>query len=127
VIVSGGRPAVARAWLMSASTCAAGVPGAAPGDSVADAVGDGVGGPDDADAVGVGGVACRFAGADDSFAGAGGTLARPTWKDCPAHDPFAAELADAEPSAVEPQVAGVCRAVTPAGAGGGEGPKPRAR
>src|SRR5271167_2182763 len=76
VIVSGGRPAAERAWSMSPSTCAAGVPGETPGEPVTDAVGDGVAGLADADGVGVGRTAGRLAGGDDMFAGAaGGTLA----------------------------------------------------
>ena len=117
VIVSGGRPAAERAWLMSASTCAASVPGETPAESVADAVGDGVAGLADADAVGVG-RADRFAGADDRFGEAAeGTLAMAAWKGRPAHEPSAAEAPAAEASAAEPQVAGVCRAVTFPGAG----------
>ncbi len=118
VIVSGDRPAAERAWLMSASTCAAAVPGEAPGEPVADAVGDGVAGVADADGVGVGRTASRLAGGDDRFAeAAGGTLAKTAWKGCPAHDPAAAAS----------QVAGVCRAVTLPDAGGGSGSKPWAR
>src|SRR5271165_510972 len=128
VIVSGGRPAAERAWLMSASTCAAGVPAEAPGTSVADAVGDGVVGLADADAVGAGRSASRLAGGDDRFAEtAGGTLATAAWNGRPPHDPSTAEAPAAAAPAAAPQVAGVCRAVTLSDAGGGAGLEPRAR
>ncbi len=128
VIVSGGRPAAERAWLMSPSTCAAGVPGETPGEPVTDAVGDGVAGLADADGVGVGRTAGRLAGEDEMFAGAaGGTLATAAWKGRPAHDPSATEAPAAEAPAAEAQVAGVCRAVTWPDAGGGAGLKARAR
>jgi hypothetical protein len=140
VIVSGGSPAAERAWLMSASTCAAGVPGAAPAGSVADTVGAGVAGLDDtglddlrpddagfddADAVGAGRPADRFLRV---AVGAGGTLATAARKGRAAQDPPADEP-NAEPPAAElppadelpdtePHVAGVCRAVTFPGAAG---------
>ncbi len=63
---------------MSASTGLAGAPGRAPGESVADEVGEGVAGLADTDAVGVG-RAGRFAGADDRFLEAGGTMATAAW------------------------------------------------
>ena len=92
------------------------MPGAAPGESAADAVGDGAAGLDDADAVGVGWAACRFAGADDRFAEAvGGTPATVAWKGRPAHEPAAAELSAAEPSAAELSAAEPPRSHLPAG------------
>jgi hypothetical protein len=92
---------------------------------------------DDADAVGVGLTAGRFAEWTPRFAEApGGTLA--TWNGCPAHNPTAAVIPEAgtpetgAPEAGTPeagaQVAGgVCRAVTFPGTGEGAGPEPRAR
>jgi hypothetical protein len=57
VTVSGARPAAERAWLMSARTWAAGLPGAAPAEPVAGAAGDaaddGAAGLEDGDADGV--------------------------------------------------------------------------
>src|SRR6266702_1589116 len=49
VIVSGGRPAAERAWLTSARTWAAGLPGVVPAGLVADTVGEGDAGVADAD------------------------------------------------------------------------------
>src|ERR1700722_13569148 len=96
VIVSGGRPAAERSWLMSASTCVAAVAGEVPGESAADAVGDGVAGVDDADAVGVGLTAGRFAEWTPRFAEApGGTLATAAWNGRPAHNPSAAWIPEA--------------------------------
>jgi hypothetical protein len=139
---------------MSASTCAAAVPGEVPGESAGDAVGDGVAGMDDADAVGVGLTARRFAGWTPRFAEApGGTLATAAWNGRPEHNPSAAGVPEAgipdagapeagipdagipdagAPDAGVPeagaQVAGgVCRAVTFPGTGDGAGPEWRAR
>jgi hypothetical protein len=89
---------------MSASTCAAGVPGATPGESAADVVGDGDAGLADAD--GVGWAARRLAGADDRFTVAdGGTLATAARKGRPAHGPAVAEAAVAEAAVAEAAVA----------------------
>src|SRR5215472_3384919 len=52
VMVSGGRPEAERAWLTSARTWAAGLPGEVPAGLVADAAGEGDAGLADADQAG---------------------------------------------------------------------------
>jgi hypothetical protein len=88
VIVSGARPAAERAWLMSARTWAAGLPEEVPAGFLADAVGDGAADLADADADGDGlGWWCLVRAADGLGESEAGTLAKPTWKGCPAQDP----------------------------------------
>jgi hypothetical protein len=130
VIVSGARPAAERAWLMSARTWAADVPGEVPAEPVADLVGDGAG-LDDAETAGDGRACGRFVRAVDDGDG-GGTLATAARKGRPAQD--AASAADAVDPADAASAgaggvheAGVGRTVTVPAAGEGAGPGLRAR
>jgi hypothetical protein len=88
VIVSGPRPAAERAWLMSARTWAAGLPGEVPAGLVADAAAEGDAGRADADADGDGvGWRCLVRAADGLGESEAGTLATAAWKGCPAQGP----------------------------------------
>jgi hypothetical protein len=124
VIVSGARPAAERAWLMSARTWAAALPGVVPAALVADAVGEGDAGRADADADADGDDAgrwCLVRAADGLGESEAGTLATPAWNGCPAQDP-------ADPLADGSHVAGACgAAVTLPVADAGAGAKPRVR
>jgi hypothetical protein len=87
VIVSAGRPAAERAWLMSARTWAAALPEVVPAGLVADAVGEGDAGRADADADGDdAGRWCLVRAAGGLGESEAGTLATPAWKGCPAQD-----------------------------------------
>jgi hypothetical protein len=118
VIVSGTRPAAERAWLMSARTWAADVPGEVPAEPVADLVGDGAG-LDDAEAADDGRACGRFVRAVDD-GDDGGTLATAARKGRPAQDAASAGAGGVHE-------AGVGRAVTFPAAGEGAGPGLRAR
>ena len=90
MIVSGGRPAAERAWLMSARTWAAALPEVVPAGLVADAVGEGDAGRADADADADSDGAgrwCLVRAADGLGESEAGTLATPARNGCPAQDP----------------------------------------
>ena len=117
-MVSGGRPEAERAWLTSARTWAAGLPGEVPAGLVADAAGEGDAGLADADQAGDDrGWRClvRAAGGDSDGDGEGdaGALA---WKGRPAQDPAGGA-----------HVEGTCVVVTLLVADAGAGPEPRVR
>src|SRR5262245_11314307 len=123
VMVSGARPAAERAWLISASTWAAGPPGEVPGEPAAGAVGEDAARLGDADAGGDDGRArgCVARACDDGEPDAG-TVATAALNGRPAHD-------SAVPAAAGSQAEGVGRAVTRSGPGAaaGAGAGPRAR
>jgi hypothetical protein len=116
VIVSGPRPAAERAWLMSARTWAAGLPGEVPAGLVADAAAEGDAGRADADADGDGvGWRCLVRAADGLGESEAGTLATAAWKGCPAQGP--ADPAADGSHAKDARGAAVTAPVADAGAG----------
>jgi hypothetical protein len=123
VMVSAGRPAAERAWLMSARTWAAALPAEVPAGGFAAEVADvGDAGPAEADAVGDdGGWRCFVLAADGLGDSEAGTLATAAWKGCPAQ-----ELAD--PAADGSHGEGACGpTVALPDADAGAGPEPRVR
>jgi hypothetical protein len=123
VMVSAGRPAAERAWLMSARTWAAALPAEVPTGGFAAAVADaGDAGLAEAEAVGDDRSWRCFALAADGLGDSeAGTLATAAWKGCPAQ-----ELAD--PAADGSHGEGACGpAVALPVADAGAGPEPRVR
>jgi hypothetical protein len=122
VMVSEGRPAAERAWLMSARTWAAALPAEVPAGGFAAEVADvGDAGLEEADAVGDDrGWRCFALAADGLGDSEAGTLATAAWKGCPAQEPADAADGSHGEGACGPVVA---LPVADAGAG----PEPRAR
>ena len=122
-MVSAGRPAAERAWLMSARTWAAALPAEVPAGGFAAEVADvGDAGPAEADAAGDDrGWRCFVLAADGLGDSDAGTLATAAWTGCPAQ-----ELAD--PAADGSHGEGACGpAVALPVADAGAGPEPRVR
>jgi hypothetical protein len=89
-MVSAGRPAAERAWLMSARTWAAALPEEVPTGFVAPAADVGDAGLADADGDAVGddrGWRCFVLAADGLGESDAGTLATAAWKGCPGQEP----------------------------------------
>jgi hypothetical protein len=120
-MVSAGRPAAERAWLISARTWVAAPPTEVPAGFVADVAGRGDAELTDADADVAGddrGWRCFVLAADGESEA--GTLATAAWKGRPAQDP-------ADPTASGSHAEGACGTVTLSVADAGAGAGSRVR